>query len=97
MHINNVIYKAIITEKTTNLASQGKYTFRVRRNASKGKIAQDIHDLFSVDVLQAQTMIMPGKRRRVIRTNRFIKTKSWKKAVVTLKEGQKIDLFDKAS
>jgi large subunit ribosomal protein L23 len=95
MRISNAIVKPLITEKTMSQTDEGRYAFKVTMEATKGKIAQSINELFGVNVTQVKTMIMPGKPKRVGRTNRIIKTSKWKKAVVKLKEGQKIALFDR--
>ena len=65
--------------------------------ASKRSVAQEIERLFSVDVINVNTSVMPGKKRRVLKTRLFNKTGRWKKAMVQLKEGQKIDLVEKES
>ena len=93
MHINNVIKKPIITEKSIHAGDVAdEYLFKVSNSASKGAIKNEVESLFGVNVLDVRTMIMPGKKRRVFRTNRFIKTPKWKKAIVKVKSGQKISL-----
>lgn len=77
------------------LESDDKYVFKVNMKSSKGAVKQEINRIFGVDVIDIQTMIMPGKKRRKVKTRQFIKTKKWKKAVVKLKDGQKIDLVAK--
>lgn len=93
MRLSNVIEQPIITEKGVKLTEADRYAFRVNRLASKGAIAGAIKEMFGVDVTDVNTMIMPGKKRRIRNTRKYMKTKSWKKAVVTIKEGQKIDMF----
>lgn len=93
MRLGNIIQKPIITEKSVALTEFDRYTFRVNRKASKGAIATEIETMFNVDVKKVRTMIMPGKKRRIRRTSKFITTQSWKKAIVTLGDGQKIELF----
>ncbi len=95
MKLNNIVEKPIITEQSMADVHQGKYTFKVNTKASKKEIAQVVQRLFNVQVTNVTTRIMPGKQRRIGRTNKFTKTSSWKKAVVSLEEGQKIDLFEK--
>lgn len=94
MRINNVIGKPLVTEKTMSLTEQGWYSFKVNMDATKGKIEEFVKGSFGVDVIDVKTLIMPGKAKRVGRTNRYTKTPKWKKAVVRIKEGQKIDIFD---
>lgn len=83
----------IITERGAANLQKSTYTFKVNKNATKDSIAEAIKNLFNVDVLRVRTSVMPGKRVRLKKTTRFTKTASWKKAMVTIKEGQKIDLF----
>ena len=93
MRLTDIIIRPIVTEKGVSLANTGKYIFEVRKDASKGAIASEVKRAFGVDVLKVSTMVVPGKKRRMGRTRKFKKTPSWKKAVVLVKEGQKIDLF----
>lgn len=96
MRLSNVIIKPVVTEKSVSGQDSGNvYTFKVNKKASKGLISQEIERLFGVDVIEVKTTVMPGKRRRIRNYSRptFIKTDSWKKAMVTIKSGQKIDLF----
>ncbi|MFC1621948.1 50S ribosomal protein L23 [Patescibacteria group bacterium] len=93
MQLNKAIIKPIVTEKTMALESEGKYVFRVNMKVSKGRIAEEIEKLYKTKVDSVSTMIMPGKKRRVPKTSRFIKTKKWKKAVVQLKEGENLDIY----
>lgn len=93
MQLSKTIYKPIVTEQTMALESESKYVFRVNMKVSKGRISGEIKRLYGVDVICVNTMIMPGKKRRIIKTNKFIKTKKWKKAVVQLKEGQNLDIY----
>ena len=97
MRLNNIIERPILTEKTVALASGGKYVFRVNSKATKHAITTAVKDLFDVDATDVNTMIMPGKKKRILKTRRYTKTKKWKKAIITLKEGQKIDLFEKSN
>lgn len=74
-----VIKKPVITEKSMAQAMLGKYTFEVGKRCSKGEVKQAVEKIFGVTVLDVQTMSVP---------------KGWKKAIVTLKEGDKIELFE---
>jgi large subunit ribosomal protein L23 len=85
----------VITEKSIKLGEDNKYVVTVALNATKGAIAQELKALFGVDCLNVRTLVMPGKKRRLLKTFRFKKTAKIKKAIVQLKEGQKIDLFTK--
>ncbi len=93
MRINKVIIKPLITEKSVALNAFNRYIFEVSMQATKGLIADELKSVFGVDAIEVRTLIMPGKKRRVSKTNRFMKTAKRKKAIVTLKEGQKIDLL----
>ncbi len=94
MRLNDIIERPILTEKTVNLqAESNRYAFRVNKKASKGAISDAVESTFGVDVEEVKTLIMPGKKRRKRGTNVFIKTPSWKKALVRIKDGQKIEMF----
>ena len=92
MNLYDVLRRPVITEKTTLLQSQGKYAFEVLEGASKYQIKQAIEKAFNVKVTAVNVMTVPGKMRRVGR--RQVLTQSWKKAVVTLRPGDKIELFE---
>ena len=91
MQIPYDIIKTIIhTEKGTEvLKTQNKYLFWVRRAANKMQIKKAVEDIYNVKVEKVATLIVPGKAKRV----RYIEgyTADWKKAIVTLKEGNKIE------
>jgi len=95
MKLSKFIIKPIITEKSYDHASYGRYVFEVSVKATKGAIRNEIKDLYGVDVTEVKTAIMPGKSSRIGRTRLFTTPSKWKKAVVKLKEGQSIDLFPK--
>jgi large subunit ribosomal protein L23 len=87
-----IIRRPIVTEKAVDLARrENQYTFEVDMRANKRMIAEAIEEIFDVDVLKVRTMIMPGKTRRWGR--RISKTRSWKKAIVTLAPGDTIEVF----
>jgi len=87
----DIILRPIISEKSYSMIEQNRYTFEVAKTASKPQIAQAISEIFGVTVTNVNTMNVTGKPRRV----RFAKgkTRDWKKAVVTLTQGDTIDLF----
>jgi len=74
------------------LQAQGKYAFEIAREANKPQIKQAVEKAFKVKVLAVNVMTVPAKTRRVGR--RQVLTQSWKKAIVTLKPGDKIELFE---
>jgi large subunit ribosomal protein L23 len=83
----------LITEKNTALqAPLGKYAFEVADGANKEQIKQAVEKAFNVGVTQVNVMTISGKRRRM--RGRIIMTQPWKKAIVTLKPGDKIELFE---
>ncbi len=92
MHLYAVLRRPLITEKNTMLQAQGKYAFEIAREANKPQIKQAVEKAFKVKVLAVNVMTVPGKTRRVGR--RQVLTQSWKKAIVTLKPGDKIEFFE---
>ncbi len=92
MHLYEVLRRPLITEKNTMLQAQGKYAFEIAREANKQQIKQAVEKAFKVNVLAVNVMTVPGKTRRVGR--RQVLTQSWKKAIVTLKPGDKIEFFE---
>lgn len=87
-----VIRRPIISEKSTILAEVGgRYAFEVSLKANKQEIKEAVQHLFKVKVRDVRTMIVHGKVKRVGRFE--TKRANWKKALVTLAEGQKIDFF----
>ncbi len=94
-----ILVRPIFTEKIARLQeSENKYAFEVDRNANKIEIRKAIEKKFDVKVKNIQTMVVPGKmRQQMTRRGRFYgKRPDWKKAVVTLAEGDKLELFENA-
>ena len=92
MHLYEVLRRPLITEKNTALQVQGKYAFEVAREANKHQIKQAVEKAFKVKVTKVNVITVPGKQRRVGR--RMVLTQPWEKAIVTLKPGDKIELFE---
>ncbi|KPV52117.1 50S ribosomal protein L23 [Kouleothrix aurantiaca] len=92
MNAHQIIIRPLITEKNTNLMSLNKYSFQVDRSANKTQIRQAVEEIFNVTVTGVHTLNVRGKLRR--RGNRFGYTSDWKKAIVTLAEGDRIELFE---
>jgi len=93
IHMREIIIAPMITEKSgQQLAAQNAYTFRVSVNANKVEIKKAIERIFSVRVLSVNTINMLGKPKRLGKYNG--KRPDWKKAIVTLKPGDKIAEFD---
>lgn len=84
-----IVASMIRTEKGTSLEAYGKYLFWVSKKANKIEIKKAVQELYKVKVLGVNTVTMRGKRRRV-RLQQG-KTPDWKKAIVTLEKGQKIE------
>ena len=91
MSLYAVLRRPIITEKSTTLAERGKYVFEVSRDASKARVKEAVQKAFSVNVTQVNMMTVQGKLKRFGRG--MAQRPDWKKAIVTLKSGEKIELF----
>jgi large subunit ribosomal protein L23 len=87
-----VVLRPIISEKSYDMIEHNRYTFEVDKEARKPEIAQAVAEIFGVTVTNVNTMRVNGKPRRV-RYNKGL-TRSWKKAVVTLKDGDSIEFFE---
>jgi large subunit ribosomal protein L23 len=92
VHLYEVLRRPLVSEKNTELQAQGKYAFEVAREANKHQIKQAVEKAFKVGVIAVNVMTIPGKTRRIGR--RQVLTQSWKKAIVTLKPGDSIRLFE---
>ena len=92
-NVNDVIIRPMITEKShTALDAQGAYTFVVAKEANKIEIAKAVETLFSVKVREVRTMNYAGKQKR---QGKFVGRRNhWKKAIVTLVQGDSIELFE---
>ncbi|HEX2923923.1 MAG TPA: 50S ribosomal protein L23 [Chloroflexota bacterium] len=93
MEMWQVIVRPLITEKNTNQVAEGKYTFEVARGANKIQIREAVEKIFKVDVTAVNVINVRGKERGIGRNKGM--ASNWRKAVVTLKEGQRIeDLYE---
>lgn len=92
MEARDILIKPIVTEKTTALMEEGKYTFRVPLAATKIEVRQAVEQIFKVKVESVNTMRYEGKLKRLGRTQG--RRSDWKKAIVTLKPGETIELFE---
>lgn len=97
MNILKVIIGPIITEKSMNEASKGRYTFKVFSNANKNDIKKAVEDKFKVNVLKTITVLIKGRKSRRGTRRVEVLNQAFKKATVTLKRDQKIALFDTSS
>lgn len=92
-----ILKRAIISEKSLTDASYGKYTFEVSLKASKAEIAKAVKEIFGVDATGVKTLVVKGRSKRALKTRKNIKVTPWKKAMIKVKSGQKIDLFETGS
>jgi large subunit ribosomal protein L23 len=91
MEHSQVIIRPVVSEKSYALATVGKYTFRVHPDAHKTQIKQAVEALFGVGVLGVRTSSVPSKPKR--RGYTAGRTREWKKAVVQVREGDTIPIF----
>ena len=95
LHVFQVLRRPLITEKNTILQdAQNKYAFEVDPRANKAQVKSAVERSFNVSVLDVNVLTVKGKRKRFGR--RFIRRPSWKKALVSLKAGDKIQIFEGA-
>ncbi|MBI4199542.1 MAG: 50S ribosomal protein L23 [Chloroflexi bacterium] len=94
MHPVDVLVRPVVTEKSTLLQEQGKYVFVVRPEANKGMVREAIQQAYGVRVLGVNMAVSRGKLKRY--GPRRVKTAGYKKAIVTLKPGDKIQIFEGA-
>lgn len=92
LHAYGILLRPLITEKAQLLAGQSKYAFEVDIRANKLQVKEAVEVAFDVRVEQVNTLVMKGKQKRYGR--RETKMPDWKKAVVTLAPGYKIELFE---
>ena len=91
---SEVIHGPLVSERSYTLFQQGRYTFRVAIDATKPEIARALEDVYeaqSIKVVAVHTVRMRGKVRRTGRRGVTGRTSDWKKAIVTLESGQKLE------
>lgn len=94
LQLNDIVIEPVISEKSTMLATQKKYVFKVHPSSNKIMVKAAIEKLFNVKVKDCNTINIKGKKRRDRKKRgSFTFTPGWKKAVVTLKEGS-FDFFE---
>lgn len=91
MSLYQVVRRPIITEKSTLLAEGGKYIFEVAKDATKTRVKEAVEHVFGVGVVKVNVMTVRGKMKSFGRKPK--RQRSWKKAVVKLRPGDKIELF----
>lgn len=94
MNLQSVIIKPVITEKSMSEVVFSRFTFHVHKESAKKDIKKAIEEKFKVNVEDIKTLVVKGKKRRSGKRRNEILQSAWKKAIVKLKAGQKIDLFD---
>ena len=90
LHLFDKILSPLVTEKSTNLSEQNKITFKVHKNANKKNLKKNLEKIFKVNVTKVN--IINKKSRIKITRGKKVKLKGFKKAIITLKKGQNIDL-----
>ena len=90
IHLYNKILTPVVTEKSTNLSEQNKVVFKVPRVATKNNLKKNIEKIFKVNVIKIN--IINKQNRTKITRGRKVKVQGFKKAIITLKKGQSIDL-----
>ena len=90
IHMYDKILSPIVTEKSTNLSEQNKIVFKVSRKSNKKILKKNIEKIFKVNVLKVN--IINKKSRNKITRGRKVRVSGYKKAIITLKKGQSIDL-----
>ena len=92
MQLYEVLVRPLVTEKNTTLQTAGKYAFEVGKDANKQQIKEAVQKAFKVTVKSVNVMNMPGEKKRIGR--KMATVPQWKKAIVTLKAGDKIQFFE---
>ena len=90
--LTSVLVGPVVTEKSTRLQEEDKFTFRVAMSANKTLVKQAVQTLFGVKVLKVTIVHLPGKRK--LFGPRYVKGPDKKKAIVTLMPGEKITVFE---
>jgi large subunit ribosomal protein L23 len=92
MNIYEVVRRPLVTEKSTRLSERNKYVFEVDKRASKDQIRLAVEKAFKVGVISVNVIKVPGEAKKM--GKRQVTAPAWKKAIVTLKEGDKIQFFE---
>ncbi len=91
-HKFTILRRPLVTEKSTLLQEQNRYSFEVSPQATKLEIKEAVQDAFNVKVTKVNTMTVQGKRKRF--GPKFSQKKNWKKAIVTVSQGDSITIFE---
>ena len=90
LHLYDNIISPLVTEKSTNLSEQNKIVFKVPSNANKKNVKKNIEKIFKVNVIKVN--VINKQNRTKLTRGRKVKVSGFKKAIITLKKGQSIDL-----
>ena len=90
IHLYDKIISPIVTEKSTNLSEQNKIVFKIPQKANKKNLKKNLEKIFKINVIKIN--IINKKSRNKITRGKKVKVKGYKKAIITLKKGQNIDL-----
>ena len=90
IHLYDKIYSPLVTEKSTSLSEQNKIVFKVPNKANKKSLKKNIEKIFKVNVVKVN--IINKQNRKKLTRGRKVKIQGYKKAIITLKKGQSIDL-----
>jgi len=93
MRLADVIKKPLVSEKSMRVVEDGCYSFIVNRAASKNQIKKAVETIFSVNVIRVRTAILKRKRKR-LPNRRMVQPAPVKKAIVELKKGEKLDIYE---
>jgi len=93
VNLTDILKKPIITEKTLNQSVLGKYIFKIDKRATKTEVKRAINHAFGVEAISVRTINVSGKMRKFGKKRKQTRLSNWKKAVVQLAPGQKIDIF----
>lgn len=88
----DIIVRPVITEKSVGMMEENKYVFRVKLDANKIEIKKAVEEIFKVKAVDVKTMRVKGKKKRMGRYEG--RTSDWKKAIVTLQDGDSIEIFE---
>jgi large subunit ribosomal protein L23 len=92
MNYESILIEPVLSEKSNTLRDKGKYVFKVDARANKHEIKEAVRRLFKVDPTDCNVMNVAGKPKRLRYRRGY--TSTWKKAIVTLKKGEKISIFE---
>ncbi len=90
IHLYDKILSPLLTEKSTNLSGENKIVFKVRKDANKSNLKSNIEKIFKVNVIKIN--IINKQNRTKLTRGKKVKVSGFKKAIITLKKGQSIDL-----